>query len=87
VVPKPQPPAPGVTSVADILAGKSGHNVIVVGRTTARTSDSDEFWFSDGTGTIMMDFPSGNVAPFGVPIRVNGVVSSSEIDVQSWQRL
>ena len=69
----------------DILDGNSPHTVVVAGALTGPTSDNDEWNFSDGTGTIVLDFPdSGHIPAVGAPIYVLGSVSSSEIDVDEW---
>ena len=83
--PGPVDPPAIITSVRDILDGNSAHTVVVAGALTGPTSDSDEWNFSDGTGSVVLDFPSsGHIPAVGVPIYVLGRASSSEIDVEEW---
>jgi len=83
--PDPTPPPLTLTTVSDILSGNSPHEVILAGSLTGPTSDSDEWEFSDGTGSIVLDFPSSNIPVVGAPIYVHGTVASSEIDVIAWE--
>ena len=83
--PDPTPPPLTLTKVSDVLSGNSPHEVILAGELTGPTSDSDEWVFSDGTGEIVLDFPSSNIPAVGTPIYVHGTVSSSEIDVIAWR--
>ena len=83
--PDPTPPPLTLTTVAQVLNGNSPHEVILAGALTGPTSDSDEWTFSDGTGSIVLDFPSSNIPAVGTPIYVHGTVASSEIDVIAWQ--
>jgi hypothetical protein len=80
----PPPEQPPFVTVAQVLAGGVTGTVIVEGRNIRDTSDHDELVFSDGTGEIVVDYPSSNVPPLNVKIRVRGTVSSSEIDAESW---
>jgi uncharacterized protein YdeI (BOF family) len=54
------------------------------GKNIRDTSDNDEKIFSDGTGEIEVDYPSSNVPPLNVRIRVRGTIGSSEVDAESW---
>ena len=85
----PSPPTdPTPTTVSEILANPTGlGEVVLVGRNVRTTSESDHLWFSDGTGEIVADYPSDNVAPLGIPIRIFGSVASGEIDVSRWEFL
>jgi uncharacterized protein YdeI (BOF family) len=84
--PDPTPPTLTITKVSDILAGNSSSEVIVAGQLTRRDgNDDDEWWFTDGTGEIVLDFPSNHIPAVGTPIYAWGKVASSEIDVIAWQ--
>ncbi len=84
--PDPTPPPLTLTKVSHILSGNVSGEVILAGDLTGPTSDSDEWVFSDGTGEIVLDFPSNDVPPVGDPIYVQGTVSSGpEIDVIAWE--
>ena len=81
-----EPPSVGVTTVA-AARQMVGSTVTLEGSVTGDTSDADEKVFADNTGSIVLDFPSDNVASVGQRIRVTGVVTGngSEVDVSSWQ--
>jgi len=81
------PTQPGITTVAQILAGGVFGEVVLVGVTTRMSgNDADEWWFTDdgGANEIVLDFQSNNVAPTNTTIIVVGNVSASEVDVSSW---
>ena len=84
--PDPTPPTLVITKVSDILAGNAPYEVILAGQLTRQDgNDDDEWWFTDGTGEVVLDFPSGHRPAVGAPIYVWGKTSSSEIDVIAWQ--
>jgi len=86
--PQPTPTPPPLVTVADILNGNvSANEVTLEGENIRTTGDSDELVFSDGTGEIVADYPSGNVPALNVRIRIVGRIASSEIDVSSWEPL
>jgi uncharacterized protein YdeI (BOF family) len=76
------------TTVAEILANPDNFadkEVVLVGVAIRQSgSDSDELVFTDGTGEIVMDFPSSNIPPLNLRIAVKGTLASSEIDVNAW---
>ncbi len=92
--PPPQPgvPPPGPTEevvpVSEVLRRMQGGDgpgtVVMEGQNIRDTSDNDEKVFSDGTGEVVVDYPSSNIAPLNVRIRVLGRIVSSEVDAQSW---
>ena len=89
--PNPNPPL-NVTTVKQLLdqvaAGEGlGQHVILEGWNIRDTSDNDEKIFSDGTGEVQIDYPSSNIPPLFVRIRVRGTVSSSEVDADSWEAI
>ena len=63
------PPDPGpapsiITNVADILSGAATGEVLVAGELSRVANASrDEWWFSDGTGEVVLDFASDHVPP------------------------
>ena len=84
---RPKPPRlENVRTVAEILDGCClGKTVVLVGENVAATSDSDELEFSDGTGVIVLDYPSSDVPPLGRQVEVTGIVASDEVDVLNWR--
>ena len=59
--------------------------VLLAGQTVRATGDNDEWFFSDGTGEIIVDFPSSNIPSLRQPIYVLGTVASSEVDASDWE--
>ena len=78
----------GVSTVREVLEGRAKKGpdggIILEGRNIRETSDRDELVFSDGTGEVVIDYPSSNIPPLNVWVRVHGTDSSSEIDAISW---
>lgn len=91
VPPKPNPgpalPPIGVVTVADVIAGRAYGDVVLQGAAVERTSDSDEFIFSDGTGRVVIDLNTGRINPadvvLGECVFIEGRTVSSEIDVDT----
>jgi len=82
----PPPTGPRPTTVSEILANPAGFGEVVLeGQNVRTTNESDHLWFSDGTGEIVADYQSDNVAPLATPIRIFGSVASDEIDVSRWE--
>ena len=91
VAPGPTP-APGlpptfVVTVKDMLEGKAFGDVVLQGAVVARTSDWDEFIFSDGTGNIRIDLNTTRVNPasvvLGQCVFIEGRGGTREIDVNA----
>ena len=85
--PEPLPETPELTTVAEVLAGTTPHEVMLEGRNIRETSDNDELVFTDGTGEVVVDYPSCCIPALDVLIRVVGTVASSEIDAVAWEPL
>ena len=83
----PTGPSQATTTVGAILANPIGFGgeVVLEGTNVRATGDPDELFFSDGTGEIVADYPSGNVPPLNTPVRIFGRVASTEIDVSRWE--
>ena len=80
------PSGPTKTTVREILANPAGFGEVELeGQNIATTNESDHLLFSDGTGEIVADYQSDNVAPLNTPIRIFGSVASAEIDVSRWE--
>jgi uncharacterized protein YdeI (BOF family) len=80
--------------VAEILAQTDyfyGSEVRLEGTITEQVSPDPEYDFTDGTGTITLDFGMGVVARMNTRIRVTGQVrrdyNGLEIGVSSWRYL
>ena len=92
VIPTPNPNPPlNVITVKQLLdqvaAGQAFGHVILEGWNIRDTSDNDEKIFSDGTGEVQIDYPSSDIPPLNVRIRVRGTVASSEVDADSWEAI
>ncbi|MGI9667291.1 MAG: hypothetical protein ACR2N2_09340 [Acidimicrobiia bacterium] len=88
-IPPPIPP-PNYPTVAQVKSGEAYGDVIMRGAVVARTNDSDEFWFSDGTGRIVIDLNTTRVDPNSVVLNVcyfiEGRAGRNEIDVSGMVR-
>lgn len=89
IPPSPNPPS-GLSTVADIRAGKynKGDEVYLYGHLTKlKNSEGDEWFFTDdGTNEIILDFPTSQVPAVGKKMLVYGGVDDiGEVDVISWQ--
>jgi uncharacterized protein YdeI (BOF family) len=79
-----QPPTITITTVADLVSGKVYGKVLLAGHTTEQQgSDEDEWYFTDGTGTIVLDFSTRIPTP-GQAIFAYGSGGRSEVDVVEW---
>jgi uncharacterized protein YdeI (BOF family) len=91
VPPKPNPgpalPPSFIVTVADVQAGRAYGDVVLQGAAVERTSDSDEFIFSDGTGRIVIDLNTTRVNPadvvLGQCVFIEGRAGTTEIDVNA----
>ena len=88
------PPTFTFDKIGDIInnSGSYLYQVIALsGTITSRAGDDDdEFWFSDGTGTIKLDFPeNGNYPSIGQNIVAVGTLTTDdgqlEVNVSYWQ--
>jgi len=86
-IPGPELPPLGIVTVADMLAGRAFGDVILQGAVVERTSDNDEFIFSDGTGRIVIDLNTTRVNPadvvLGQCVFIEGRGGTKEIDVSA----
>jgi len=79
-----QPPTITITKVSDLTSGNTYGKVLLAGHTTEKKgSDDDEWYFTDGTGTIVLDFPA-NIPTAGQAIFVYGSGGQFEVDVDEW---
>lgn len=81
------PPPLVITSVADINNDVKFGEIIIAGHlTTNNTSDCDEQDFTDGTGTLEVEFQGcGNLPAVGQAIYIYGKTDGRyEVDVFSW---
>ena len=85
--PGPNPEIPAeFTTVGEILSGTFGMVLVRGSVTRLADDDHDELIFTDGTGEIVLDFPSDHVPALGSSIIAYGSVSSGpEVDVYAWQ--
>ena len=87
-----EPPTALTPTVAEIKADPTTYNnafVKINGKLTRRWgNDDDEFEFDDGTATIKVEFKTGDYAPIGYDIEIQGFVetddSELEIDIHAW---
>ena len=64
--------------MSEILANPAGFGEVALeGENIRTTNESDHLWFSDGTGDIVADYQSDNVAPMNTQIRIFGSVASA----------
>ena len=83
--PVTQPPTITITKVSELQSGAVYGQVLLAGSLTGKNdNDCDEWLFSDGTGTIELDFPNCNVPSVGQAIYVYGSGGRSEVDVKEW---
>ena len=83
----PTPPPLVITPVRDINNGDVTGEVILAGRLTERAQegDCDEWFFTDGNGTVELDFSSCHVPMLNTPVYILGKVDSrTEVDVNDW---
>jgi hypothetical protein len=79
-----QPPTITITKVSDLTSGKTFGKVLLAGHLTEQKgSDRDEWYFTDGTGTIVLDFPA-NIPAVGQAIFAYGSGGQFEVDVDEW---
>ena len=82
------PPDLTITKVSDINSGaKFGEMIIAGALTTNNTDDCDEQMFTDGTGTVEVEFQHcSNLPAVGVAIYIYGKSDGRyEFDVFSWE--
>ena len=81
------PPPLVITSIADINNGTKIGEVIIAGQITHQDEDDcDEWQFSDGTGSLEVEFATCNVPAIGVPVYIYGKTDGNhEVDVFSWE--
>ena len=78
------------TTISAIERGDAQGEVLLVGATLEQTDDDEEYFFSDGTGTIKLDIDTSTASvpvPLYELIGVTGTVASDEVDVSSWELL
>ena len=78
-----------VTTVSAIEAGEASGTVYLEGAALEQ-HDDEEYLFSDGTGSVVIDIDTSNAEtdlPLFTLIGIEGTVASDEIDVSSWEPL
>ncbi len=80
-----QPPTITITKVSDLTSGAIFGKVLLAGQLTEQKgSDNDEWYFTDGTDSIVLDFPA-NIPALGLAIFVTGTGGQFEVDVDEWE--
>lgn len=84
--PDPTPPELEITAVRDVVSGAVEGEVILAGQLTGLTPDNecDEWFFTDGTGTVELNFNGCHVPPINTPVYILGKTDHDEVDVKDW---
>jgi uncharacterized protein YdeI (BOF family) len=84
--PDPTPAPTVITPVSAISGGTvtSGQVLIFGQLTTVATADQDQWNFSDGSGTVVVDFPSSHVPSAATDALILGSVKNGQVDVITW---